>query len=95
MSQDPIRVFCITRQFTPTIDGVLQQEMELPSGIHVYKARVHSRLLQPVFRGLLFFGTLKSVRVCIKAETNGSLVRLFFGAIEDLAFDPSLWNWKG
>jgi len=22
------------------------------------------------------------------------LFRLFFGAIEDLGFDPSLWNWK-
>ncbi len=27
--------------------------------------------------------------------TNGSLFRLFFGAIEGLGFDPSLWNWKG
>jgi hypothetical protein len=45
-------------------------------------------------RGLLFFGTLKRVRVCIKVGTNDSLFRLFFGAIEDLGFDSSLWNWK-
>ncbi len=64
------------------------------SGVHVYKVRVHSILLQPMARGLLFFGTLKRVRVCIKAGTNDSLFRLFFGAIEDLGFDPSLWNWK-
>ncbi len=45
MSQDPIRVFCIVREFISTIGGVLQQEMEVPSGVHVYKVRVHSRLL--------------------------------------------------
>ncbi len=45
-------------------------------------------------RDLLFSGTLKTVRVCIKAGTNGSLVKLFSGAIEDVGFDPSLWNWK-
>jgi hypothetical protein len=47
-----------------------------------------------VVRGLLFFGTLKRVRVCIKARTNDNLIKLFFGAIEDLGFDLSLWNWK-
>jgi hypothetical protein len=46
-------------------------------------------------RGLLFYGTLKRVKVCIKAGTNGNLFRLFFGAIEDFGFDYELWNWKG
>jgi hypothetical protein len=97
MSQDLMRVFCATTKFIPTkfIRYVLQQEMEVLSGVHVYKVAVHSGLLQPMVRGSLFFGTLKRVRVCIKARTNDSLLKLFFGAIEDLGFDPSLWNWKG
>jgi hypothetical protein len=44
MSQDLIRIFCATREFIPTIDGVLQQEMEVPNGLHVYKVGVHSEL---------------------------------------------------
>ncbi len=94
MSQDPIMVFCTTREFIPTIDGVFQQEMEVLSGVHVYKVGVHSRILQPMARGLLFFGTLKRV-ICIKAITNDSFFKLFFGVRENLGFDLGLWNWKG
>jgi len=43
-------------------------------------------------RGLLFYGTLKRVKLCIQARTNGNLFRLFFGAIEDFGFDSGLWN---
>ncbi len=95
MSQDPIGVFCTTREFIPTIDGVLQQEMDVPSGAHVYEVGVHSRILQPMARGLLFFGTLKKVRICIKAKTNGNLFILFFSVSEDIGFDLGLWNCKG
>ncbi len=77
MSQDPIKVFCKTREFTPTIDGVLYQEMDVPSGVHVYKVGMHSRLLQSMARGLLFFGILKMVKVCIKARTNDNLFIYF------------------
>lgn len=45
MSQDPIGVFCTTKEFIPTIDGDLQQEMEVPNGVHVYKMGLHSGLL--------------------------------------------------
>ncbi len=95
MSQDRIMVFCITREFIQTIDGVLQQEMEVPSRVQIYKVGMHSGILQPMARGLLFFGTLKRVKICIKARTNGNLFRLFFGVIKDLGFDLGLWNWKG
>jgi hypothetical protein len=43
-------------------------------------------------RGLLFFGTLERVRVCIKAETNDNLFKLVFGVTKDLGFDLDLWN---
>jgi hypothetical protein len=92
MSQDPIRVFCTTREFTPIVDGVLHEEMEVPSGVHICKVGVHSKLFQSMARGLLFFGTLERVRVCIKAKTNEKLFRLVFGAIKDLGFDLGLWN---
>jgi hypothetical protein len=82
MSQDPIKVFCITREFTPTIDGVLYQEMDVPSGVHVYKVGVHFGLLQSMARGLLFFGILKRVKVCIKVGTNDSLFRIFLVSLK-------------
>jgi hypothetical protein len=43
-------------------------------------------------RGLLFYGTLKKVRIHIRIGTNGNLFRLFVGAIEDFSFDFGLWN---
>jgi hypothetical protein len=55
--------------------GFLYQEMEVPSGVHVYKVGVHYGLLQSMARGLLFFGTLKRVKVCIKPRTNDNLFR--------------------
>ncbi len=51
--------------------------MEVPSGVRVYKVGVHSGLLQSMARGLLFFGTLKRVKVCIKTRTNDNLFRVF------------------
>jgi hypothetical protein len=44
MSQDLIIIFYTTKEFIPTIDGVLQQEMEVPNGVHVYKVGVHFEL---------------------------------------------------
>ncbi len=49
----------------------------MPSGVRVYKVGVHSGLLQSMARGLLFFGTLKRVKVCIKTRTNDNLFRVF------------------
>jgi hypothetical protein len=45
ISQNLIKTFRTTREFIPTINGVLQQEIEVPNGAHVYKVGVHSELL--------------------------------------------------
>jgi hypothetical protein len=66
--------------------------MEVLSGVHVYKVGVHFKLFQSMVRGLLFFGTLETIRVCIKAKTNNNLFKLVFGVTKDLGFDLRLWN---
>jgi hypothetical protein len=44
MSHDLIIILRTTREFIPTIDGVLQQEIEVPNGVHVYKMGMHYEL---------------------------------------------------
>jgi hypothetical protein len=66
--------------------------MEEPNGVCVYKVGVHFKLFQSMIRGLLFFGTLETIRVCIKAKTNNNFFKLVFGVTKDLGFDPRLWN---
>ncbi len=73
----------------------LQKGVEIPKDLEVYNIKSYFRLMILLKERKRLTCISRWVKIGVKIGAQDTNFKMFYGALENLAFDSELWNWNG